>query len=446
MPIPNPDGSVVFDQAPAVMAVEARAQMLERLLNLKQNGLRSQAAILIARLASGGDANYIAQNLPIPLATASALDRVLFHGVLDVLNIDHEEADSRAPRWFFPWRDGGMGLSSVTHSADALLLTTWLTGIERASERFNYTSTTALLEHLPACSQLLGSLVQSLLAKGSDIPNVQSALKIASEAGLASRLRLAACARSRQSFISGADGDNQVACNENAGKGAGAWLSTPQKPGHWFTNQGFVSLVRLRMHLPVYSEEGHCMHRSKPRPGAPATLCSSTRDRCARHVMLCQTGGGILARHNALRDVLAEAIVDHSGLPAPIEQHIHVYSDDRHPDIQYLDWRGREVHIDVEVVSPHGRAEVARTRPGAAIAAAEGVKRRKYARLNLMPAVASHLGRPGNSLATIVKSICRQTDMTARSAAISCIWQDWSCTLQHWNAHILSSAGPLMPP
>ena len=157
------------------------------------------------------------------------------------------------------------------------------------------------------------------------------------------------------------------------------------------------------MHLPVYSEDGFCLHRSKPRPGVPSTVCSNTRDRFARHVMLCQTGGGILSRHNACRDVLAECIVDHSRLPAPTEQHIHVYSDDRHPDIQYLDWRGREVHIDVEIGSPHGRAEVARTRPGAAIAAAEGVRRRKYARLNLMPAVAAHLDRPGNSLVILVK-------------------------------------------
>ena len=162
--------------------------------------------------------------------------------------------------------------------------------------------------------------------------------------------------------------------------------------------------------------------------------------------MLCQTGGGILARHNAGRDMLAAAIVEHSRLPAPTEQHVHVYSDDRHPDIQFIDWRGREVYVDVEIVSPHGRSDVARTRPGAAIAAAEGVKRRKYAALNLIPAVASHLGCPGKGLVTLVKSICRQTDMVARSAAISAIWQDWSCTLQHWNAHVLSSAGPLMPP
>ena len=162
--------------------------------------------------------------------------------------------------------------------------------------------------------------------------------------------------------------------------------------------------------------------------------------------MLCQTGGAILARHDACRDKLAETIVEQSQLPAPTEQHVHLYSDDRHPDIRFQNWRGEEVHIDVEIVSPHGRAEAARTRPGAAIAAAENFKRRKYALLNLMPAVTSHLGRPGSSLITLIRSLCRDPDADDRSQTICSIWQDWSCTLQQWNANILATGGPLIAP
>ena len=154
----------------------------------------------------------------------------------------------------------------------------------------------------------------------------------------------------------------------------------------------------------------------------------------------------MLARHNACRDELAEIIVEQSHLPAPTEQHVHIYADDRHPDIQFQNFRGEKVHIDVESVSPYGRSDVTRKRPGAAIAAAENVKRRKYAHLILMPAVASHLGRPGSSLVTLIRELCRQPDAATRSETLSEIWQDWSCTLQHWNANILARAGPLLPP
>ena len=74
---------------------------------------------------------------------------------------------------------------------------------------------TALLDQLPTAAQVLNSLVQSLASKCSEIPTVEKALAHASEAGLASRLRLAVCACTRQTYMSGVDRDAQVACNES---------------------------------------------------------------------------------------------------------------------------------------------------------------------------------------------------------------------------------------
>ena len=446
LPMPGSSGEIQFDQSPSVKAIETRTQLLDRILNLKQHGLKSQTALLLARVATSGDANYIAQNIPISTSTAEALDHGLFSGVLDILNIDPEDASAGRMRWFLPFRDGGMGLQSVKHSADGLLLATWLSGLSRATERFNEASIASLLERLPAATDLVTTISQRLHDERSFITSLDDALSFSSCRSLAKDLRLAACTRTRQSFMSGADSENQVACNESGGKGAGAWLMTPSKPEHKFTNQAFVSLVRLRMHLPVYASEGLCLHRSKRRGHIPPSQCSCTRDRFGRHVLLCQTGGAIVERHDKCRDKLAEVIVEQSALPAPTEEQVYVYTDNRHPDIRYQNWRGDEVYIDVAIVSPHGRAEPARTRPGAAIAAAENCKRLKYSQLNLMPAVAAHLGRPGASLVTLIRSLCRDPDAEARSETISTIWQDWACTLQQWNANILATAGPLLPP
>ena len=114
-----------------------------------------------------------------------------------------------------------MGFSSIEHGADALLLASWLSALGRAAERFNYASITAILDRLPALELMIRTSVQSLIPKGSEFSNVQEALAQFSKAGFASRMRLAACARSRQNFLSGADCDSAVACNESRGAGAG---------------------------------------------------------------------------------------------------------------------------------------------------------------------------------------------------------------------------------
>ena len=81
-------------------------------------------------------------------------------------------------------------------------------------------------------------------------------------------------------------------------------------------------------------------------------------------------------------------------------------------------------------------------RPGALLASAEALKRRKYSQLNLVPAVMTHLGRPGDALVALVRSIAGDVE-DGRSQRISRIWQDLNCKLQKDNAFILSTAGPL---
>ena len=76
----------------------------------------------------------------------------------------------------------------------------------------------------------------------------------------------------------------------------------------------------------------------------------------------------------------------------------------------------------------------------------EGVKRRKYATLALVPAVCSHFGRPGQDLIALFRSLGRDADIIDRAGIVSSLWQDWSVTLQKWNCNALASAGELIGP
>ena len=87
-----------------------------------------------------------------------------------------------------------------------------------------------------------------------------------------------------------------------------------------------------------------------------------------------------------------------------------------------------------------------RHKAGALIEIEEGVKRRKYRHLPLIPFVLSHLGRMGLGAQALIKLIHRDPSMPARSSAITATYQSIACTLQIGNVALLSNAGTLVKP
>ena len=175
-------------------------------------------------------------------------------------------------------------------------------------------------------------------------------------------------------------------------------------------------------------------------------VCGCTRDTHGLHVFSCHAGGYLMARHDKLRDLLSKRIEELTGNPAPTEQNNDASDENRRPDLTFQNWRGESRWIDVAIVSPFARTrgDPRHTRAGTAVSVMEGVKRRKYANLALVPAVCSHFGRPGQDLIALFRSLGRDADLINRAAVVSSLWQDWSCTLQKWNA--LASAGGLIGP
>jgi hypothetical protein len=251
-------------------------------------------------------------------------------------------------------------------------------------------------------------------------------------------------------FECDADAEAVTAARESGGPGAGAWLLPPTQPAHRFSDQEFVTAMRLRIRQPVFTNDGLCVHRTRARPDAPSRICSCTRDILGRHALMCNVGGGVTARHNAERDMLAARIHETSGKPVAIEQHDESNEDDRHPDLHFTNDRGEVTHVDVSIVTPTAGGIAGSgsrlQRAGALVALTENTKRRKYPRLRLLPAVSAHLGRPGTDLIALVRSMHGDDDEQVRSIAISATWQDWSCTLQKYNVASLANAGPLVPP
>ena len=164
---------------------------------------------------------------------------------------------------------------------------------------------------------------------------------------------------------------------------------------------------------------------------------------------MCNFGGHIVARHDRLRDELANATHEALETVVHTEQNDGRAEDDRRPDFHFINSRGITEHVDTMVVTPHARTRSGDTRcgrAGVAIATAENVKRRKYSHPCLTPAIWSHLGRPGDDLVAFVRALAVERTEAARSQTVAGIWQDLSCALQKQNCLILSTAGALCPP
>ena len=204
-------------------------------------------------------------------------------------------------------------------------------------------------------------------------------------------------ARSMTQFQCGAACEHIIAIKASGGPSAGAWLALPSLPQHHVTNQEYATSVRSRAGCDVFHNLGVCKHYAKDRHTGRPTPCTVMCDAGGDHARLCRLGGWVVKRHNAMRDALAKEIEAVSQFPVHVEQHDETMTDDdRHPDIDFYDVNGRHRWIDVSVVTPWIRSwpsEPQAVRAGTLAANMEGVKRRKYPHLPLIPAVWEHLGR-----------------------------------------------------
>ena len=288
--------------------------------------------------------------------------------------------------------------------------------------------------------------MSACVAQGANASNdlTTALVDAGGEKKLAKRWRTDVVTRTRTSIESGAANEDVTCTNESGGSGGGAGLRFPQLPRHHFTNQEFSTAVRLRMNMKVYSSDQQCRHKSR-RDGRVCTVLSDAK---GLHPLLCKLGGHIDVRHNGGRDCLADLVSARVGSTVNVEQHVpDTLPDLRRPDVDFWDEGQRHVHLDFEVCTPHGRTASATRAPpraGSLIETAEGVKRRKYRELLLIPIVCSHLGRFGKGAQSLFRMISRHEDASLRSRSIDECYQSMACEVQKGNVRILAAAGTLI--
>ena len=99
--------------------------------------------------------------------------------------------------------------------------------------------------------------------------------------------------------------DQRVDLRSAGGKGAGSFLLPPSLEEHVMPDAHFIAAVCCRLRAEaVAGVQGTCGH-----------VCAETKARCGqpldargRHARICKKGGGVISRHDRIRDWLASVL------------------------------------------------------------------------------------------------------------------------------------------
>ena len=251
--------------------------------------------------------------------------------------------------------------------------------------------------------------------------------------------------------------DDRVDVRSAGGQG-GAFLLPPSEKGHLMPDDHFAVAMRLRLRIP------HPAHL-KLRPAGQAqqcghryvqtrTQCSGVMDSRGLHGLVCEVGGGVVHRHDRVRDWLAALVRDLAGHTATTEQYVPRWDrvvsvngadsiERARLDVAFVNCHGQRVYLDVVVPTAGStNPETVRSRAardGAAAARAEDGKRVRYPGPDLVPFAIEALGRPGRDAVAFLRSLA-PADPELRSVALGAAWQSLSVVLQTENAELLLSA------
>ena len=95
------------------------------------------------------------------------------------------------------------------------------------------------------------------------------------------------------------------------------WLKSPAEKGTSLDDASMRVAMRTRLAIPVVQQGKRCRHVR-----ADGTQCPVLHDKYAHHAACCESGGGLLRRHNALRDLLAKLLAQDLGTVVAIEQRV----------------------------------------------------------------------------------------------------------------------------
>ena len=347
--------------------------------------------------------------------------------------------DARAQA-YLSQKHGGLGFQSMQDRRLGAYVGSWYACLHEVCCEVGATT---LRSFTDACPQTSHSVCAASVQAGEG-PDALLKVTAEAQAGVQKRLVKARTVWKRNVLLNALPPEQAAQLRSASGAGAGSWLLPPTGPENQLANPHFLTAVALRLRLPPPpGSSGSCSHR---RPGGQpcgVDLCADPA-----HPLVCPVGGSTCVRHDAVRDWLAAWLKARGAAGVATEQWVPAWDRPRRDgygveaarlDVAFADPVGGMLYIDVSDTSaacgagtPEGRNRA--TRNGAAAAAMEERKHRRYPGGGLVPFVLEAHGRLGLEAQSLLRR------WAADDADLCAARQALAATLQRANADAYVSA------
>ncbi len=305
-------GTGVAPGAPAPLAcgqafLDKQKRYFDELLVLHRHGLPAFEAFQLARTWAGGACVHLQRALPLPEAWAERVDDGVVEFVCALLQV------SAVPRaqLFMKVAEGGFGFGSAVARGPGALLAAWEGGIRTTALELGETNIVGVWRRWPGLCKAIraAEAAQGRLAGGHGPPSDRWQGLLEGRAGATQKTYTSKIkSHLAKEFMTSLGAINAAAVHGASGPSAGAWLDVFEGVSS-LADQAFRVAAKRRMHLPLLPTPSCCQNR----PLAPTRLQARTGNRCGKrvdvhgtHAFRCPRGGGLIRRHDAVRDAVAE--------------------------------------------------------------------------------------------------------------------------------------------
>ena len=433
-------------------SLESLDNFLRRIRDLHGKGLRLQTVFTLLRTFVGGANNHLLRGCLADEAWCGEYDHRVVVFLEELLGATLTPQQQQ--QIWLPGRDGGLGLHSARLTRSAAYVASWEQCFLDVAKARASTSADALLARVPRTRAALTAAGEDLRQLGYQQYRADwAACFVSSRVKQQKVLMKHVSSESQNKLLQDLDAAGRADLRSAGDKG-GAFLLPPTEPSHLMPDEHFRVALRLRLQI---------LHPGALSASPPATACghrsAQSRQRCNRclddrghHPLTCEVGGGVVRRHDRIRDWLAGWIEAVTTFPVLTEQFVPRWDrvvnggeeiERARLDVVFHNQNAQRTYIDVSIPSAFStcpellRARAARD--GAAAARAEDGKRLRYPGPDLVPFVVEALGRPGADAIALLRA-CAPEQPEERSQALGSAWQALSATLQTQNAELLLAA------
>ena len=353
---------------------------------------------------------------------------------------------------FLPVREGGVGLGSAEARRAAAFIGSWELCFSEVAAACGSETAAGLWESAPRTEQELATAQGVLRTQG-----VLSSPDWERRLGTPGRRRQKHWVQEVQAvlkdrLLEGLDEQERVEVRTAGGTGSAGFLEAATSEDQEIPDAHFRRALRRRLRIRPQDGGGFCKRCYKGSGGGP---CGQALDPRGLHARVCKVGGGIIRRHDRIRDWLAKWIGQMLGQEVSTEQYVGKWDRWRRDTSGQLvlerarldvvfQGRAGPVYVDVAIVEAASSSAAAwrarSAQDGVAAAEEEDAKRRRYPGPDLVPFVVEAGGRLGVAAQSLLRSVVPK-DLADRAQEIAAAKRTLRALLQLDNAEVELGSG-----